>query len=76
VCQVLASAYTVVMLSIVSELMQPQVYLDWKQSVFLQTTYSLGTALAIMVWIFAPKLVSSAAICRPMPSLGNPGAIG
>lgn len=55
------------MLSIVSELMQPQVYLDWKQAVLLQTTYSLGTTLAVMVWIFVPKLVSLASICRLMP---------
>jgi len=53
---VLASAYTVGMLSIVSEFMRPQVYLDWKQTVALQTAYSLGTSLAVMIWIFVPKL--------------------
>ena len=57
-CQVLASAYTVGMLSIVSEFMRPQIHLDWKQTNALDTAYTLGTSLAVILWIFIPKLVS------------------
>jgi hypothetical protein len=65
--QVLAAAYTVAMLRILTEFMQAQVYLDWQETVVLQTAFSLGSALAVVFWIFVPKIYMAVSQAPPLP---------
>ena len=53
---VFAAAYTVVMLMVLTEFMEDQLPEDWRAQTLLRTASLLGSAVAVVFWLFLPKL--------------------